>query len=95
MNKLKQIKKEIEEILELPDLALDSNKRSLVRGRVIFGRVGRALDFSLEEIGAVINKAHSTILYYTDRYSDFTAHKKENQQISDFLIEKYKNYFEL
>lgn len=61
-------KKKLCEIFEIDDLASRSRKLDYVFARMIFVKYFTDMNYSLEKVGAHINRDHSTVHYLRNKY---------------------------
>ena len=88
---LTDIKKDIEEIFEIPDLADRYRGRELVMCRYLYFILSRKYTYeSLAKIGAKVDRDHAQVIHGLTKYDDLIKYFKGHKYVQEELEKRYR-----
>jgi hypothetical protein len=88
---LTDIKKDIEEIFEIPDIADKYRGRELVMSRYLYYILSKQFTFeSLGKIGKTVGRDHSSVIHGLNKYEELIKYFDGHKYAQGILEKKYK-----
>lgn len=91
---LSEIKKAVEQYFEIDNIAIETNDRNILYKLAFLYHIAINDEHKLKDIAALVNKHHTTILYWNKQINNFKEvypeTKYEYEKIMQILIDKNK-----